>query len=115
MSTSLPHHQQEMRKAKAAAKEFSKKWLQRAGDEKQETQQFWSELLRTVFGVDNTEDMLFFEDKVEVGRQRYIDVHIPSTQVIIEQKSAGVDLTAPQEQSGGAVLTPYEQAKRYFV
>lgn len=109
----LPNPRPEMLKAKAAAKKFSDKWLQRAGDEKQETQQFWSELLRTVFGVDTTEDVMFFEERVEVGRTHYIDVHIPSTQVIIEQKSAGIDLTAPQEQSDGAVLTPYEQAKRY--
>lgn len=100
-------------KAKAAAKEFAKKWLTRPGDEKQECAAFWLELLRTVFGVRNPEDIVLFEDRVKVDHTRFIDARIPSTRVMIEQKSADVDLSAPQKQSGGALLTPYEQAKRY--
>ena len=106
-------NQSAIRKAKAAAKEFSKKWLARPGDEKQECAAFWLELLRTVYGVRNPEDIVLFEDRVKVDHTRFIDARIPSTRVIIEQKSADVDLSAPQKQSGGALLTPYEQAKRY--
>lgn len=102
-----------IRKAKAAAKEFSKKWQTRPGDEKQECAAFWLELLRTVYGVRNPEDIVLFEDRVKVDHTRFIDARIPSTRVIIEQKSADVALDAPQKQSGGALLTPYEQAKRY--
>lgn len=101
-----------IRKAKAAAKEFSKKWQTRPGDEKQECAAFWLELLRTVYGVRNPEDIVLFEDRVKVDHTRFIDARIPSTRVIIEQKSADVALDAPQKQSGGALLTPYEQAKR---
>lgn len=106
-------NQAAIRKAKAAAKEFAKKWLARPGDEKQECAAFWLELLRTVYGVRNPEDIVLFEDRVKVDHTRFIDARIPSTRVIIEQKSADVDLSAPQKQSGGALLTPYEQAKRY--
>ena len=109
----LSMNQAAIRKAKAAAKEFSKKWLARPGDEKQECAAFWLELLRTVYGVRNPEDIVLFEDRVKVDHTRFIDARIPSTRVIIEQKSADVDLSAPQKQSGGALLTPYEQAKRY--
>ena len=101
------------RKAKAAAKAFSKKWLAEAGDEKQETSRFWMELLRSVFGVENPEDLIRFEVKVDLSHQSYIDAHIPTTRVVIEQKSAGVDLGAAKKQSDGAMLTPYQQAKRY--
>lgn len=106
-------NQAAIRKAKTAAKEFAKKWLARPGDEKQECAAFWLELLRTVYGVRNPEDIVLFEDRVKVDHTRFIDARIPSTRVMIEQKSADVDLSAPQKQSGGAMLTPYEQAKRY--
>lgn len=109
----LSVNQAVIRKAKAAAKEFSKKWQTRPGDEKQECAAFWLELLRTVYGVRNPEDIVLFEDRVKVDHTRFIDARIPSTRVIIEQKSADVALDAPQKQSGGALLTPYEQAKRY--
>lgn len=109
----LSMNQTAIRKAKAAAKEFSKKWQTRPGDEKQECAAFWLELLRTVYGVRNAEDIVLFEDRVKVDHTRFIDARIPSTRVIIEQKSSDVDLAVPQKQSGGAMLTPYEQAKRY--
>lgn len=109
----LSMNQAAIRKAKAAAKEFAKKWLARPGDEKQECAAFWLELLRTVYGVRTPEDIVLFEDRVKVDHTRFIDARIPSTRVMIEQKSADVDLAAPQKQSGGAMLTPYEQAKRY--
>ena len=43
----------------------------------------------------------------------FIDGYISSTKVLIEQKGSKIDLTKPQEQSDGAILTPYQQAKRY--
>lgn len=43
---------------KKAAKEFAEKWLGR-GDEKQDTQAFWTSLLRDVFGVVNPESNIF--------------------------------------------------------
>ena len=96
-----------------AARAFAEKWLAAGGDEKQETQRFWMELLHSVFAVPNSADTIRFEVPVDLSHQSYIDAHLPATRVVIEQKSAGIDLAKPQRQSDGSMLTPYEQAKRY--
>ena len=95
-----------------AAKEFAKKW-QNIGDEKQDTQRFWMELLQNVYGIDNPADFIGFEQRVQLGHISYIDAMIPATHTMIEQKSLGKDLNAPIKQSDGTLLTPAEQAKRY--
>ena len=97
---------------KKAAKEFAVKWCGR-GDEKQDTQVFWTSLLRDVFGVANPEDSIQFEKRIKLGHTSFIDAYIPSTKVLIEQKSIDVDLLKPARQSDGTLLTPYQQADRY--
>ena len=99
---------------KKAAKRFAETWRGK-GYEKGESQPFWIELLRTVFGVDNPEHFVVFENPVELAHTNFIDARIPSTEVLIEQKSLGVDLNAKQKQSDGAMLTPMEQAQRYIL
>ena len=94
------------------AKEFAEYW-QDKGDEKQETQRYWIELLQEVLGVENPSRYIEFEKTVKIKHTNFIDGYIASTKVLIEQKGAKVDLTKPQEQSDGAMLTPYQQAKRY--
>ena len=94
------------------AKEFAEYW-QDKGDEKQETQRYWIELLQEVLGVENPSRYIEFEKTVKIKHTNFIDAYISSTKVLIEQKGAKVDLTKPQEQSDGAMLTPYQQAKRY--
>ena len=54
-----------------------------------------------------------FEDKVHIDHTSFIDAYIPSTHVMIEQKSLGKDLRKPIKQSDGSLLTPFQQAKRY--
>ena len=104
----------ELAKRKAAAKAFADKWTAAPGDEKQETQSFWIELLQEVLGVRSDSRTISFEMRVKVGSStRFIDAYLPDTRVLIEQKSSSVDMDAPQMQSGGDMLTPYEQAKRY--
>ena len=98
--------------SKKAAKEFAEKWCGR-GDEKQDTQAFWLSLLRDVFGVANPEDSIQFEKRIKLGHTSFIDAYIPSTKVLIEQKSVDVDLLKPAKQSDGNMLTPYQQADRY--
>ena len=84
------------------------------GDEKQDTQRYWIDLLHTVLGVENPTKHLLFEKRVKLeDSTRYIDVYIPETNVLIEQKSSSIDLSKPELQSGGASLTPYNQARRY--
>ena len=98
---------------KSAAKAFADSWKGR-GDEKQETQKFWIELLHDVFGVANPTSAMEFEKKVKLeGSIRFIDVYIPETRVIVEQKSVGIELSKEGSQSGGDNLTPYNQARRY--
>lgn len=98
---------------KKAALEFSRRWQGR-GDEKQDTQTFWTDLFQSVFGVENAIRHLRFEKRVKLeDSTRYIDVYIPDTKVIVEQKGKHIDLSKAEHQSGGASLTPYNQARRY--
>lgn len=96
------------------AQNFAKKWLSAVGDEKRETSLFWQELLHTVYGVQNPGEVVRFKKSVKVdGVTHFIDAYLPNTHVVIEQKSSDVALNTPQMQPGGAVLTPYQQAKLY--
>lgn len=98
---------------KRAAAEFAATWIGK-GDEKQDTQRFWIDLFQSVFGVKNPTKHLLFEKRVRLEEStRYIDVYIPDTKVLIEQKGMNIDLAKPELQSGGASLTPYNQARRY--
>lgn len=113
MAKKLPTPQQEERRRKAAAKKFAEKWLAAPGEEKKETALFWIELLRKVYDVPDVEDVLRFEKGVSLSHPSYIDIQLPNTHVVIEQKSANVALDKEQRQSDGSMLTPYGQAKRY--
>ena len=96
-----------------AARKFINHWRGK-GDEKQDSQLFWVSLLQDVYGMESVQENVQFERRVIVdGQQKYIDVYLPETRVMIEQKSMTKDLTKPEPQSGGIMLTPYQQAKRY--
>ena len=75
----------------AAAKEFAKRWQGR-GYEKGESQLFWTDMLTSVFGVEDVTSFVRYEESVKVDQTNFIDVYIPSTRVLIEQKSLGKDL-----------------------
>lgn len=95
-----------------AARQFINRWKKR-GYEKGDTQSFWIELLHGVLGFDNVTQRLQFEKQVEIGEKdtNYIDVYIPETKVIIEQKSLKIDLDKKQPLHNNK--TPYEQAFEY--
>ena len=95
-----------------AAKEFAEYW-QGKGNEKSDTHAFWFSLLRQVFGMENPEQNVDTEKPVPLDHMSYIDVYIPSTKVLIEQKSITKDLNKGYVQSDEQILTPYQQAKRY--
>lgn len=95
-----------------AAIEFAKRWHGR-GYEKGESQRYWLDLLGNVYGVLNPTEWVEFEDKVQLDSTSFIDVMIPATHVMIEQKSLGKDLRKPIRQSDGTMLTPFQQAQRY--
>ena len=96
---------------RAAAKEFVRHWRGQ-GDEKQQTQRFWMELLTKVFGVDGS-TAIAFELPVKLEHTSFIDGYIAATRVLIEQKGADIDLKRGYKQSDGSLLTPYQQARRY--
>ena len=97
---------------RAAAKEFAAYWKNR-GDEKQETQRFWIDLLRNVYGVPNPEQSIEFEVPVKLSHTSFIDGYLTDTRILIEQKGADIDLKKGYKQSDGQILTPYQQARRY--
>ena len=94
------------------AKDFAEYWKDK-GDEKQETQRYWIGLLQEVLGVQNAQKVIEFEKRVKLTHTSFIDAYISDTKVLIEQKGIKIDLAKPQEQSDGAILTPFGQAKRY--
>lgn len=96
-----------------SAKEFSEFW-QGKGYEKGQSQAFWLSLLRDVFGIEHPESFISFEDQVHLDHTSFIDGYIPSTRVMIEQKSLGKNLNQAIKQSDGTLLTPFQQAKRYI-
>ena len=96
------------------AKEFSKFWNNK-GYEKGQSQQFWLQLLTEVYGVQNPSEFIEFEDQVHIDKNTgFIDGYIPSTKVLIEQKSIDKDLRKGIRQSDGSLLTPFQQAKKYI-
>lgn len=97
---------------RAAAKRFADVWKNR-GYEKGETQSFWLSLLRDVFQIEHPEEFIRFEEQIKLDNTSFMDGHIESTHVLIEQKSIGKDLKKGIKQSDGTVLTPFQQAKRY--
>ncbi len=95
-----------------AARQFYYKWNGK-GREDEDARSYWIEILQNILGVDHVTDRVDFEKKVvgPDGNTKRIDVYIPETHVIIEQKSLGIALDKPQAGHGG--MTPYDQAKMY--
>lgn len=101
-----------VREQKKQAKKFIERWKER-GNERQDSQSFWLDLLQSVYGVENPSDYITFEDKVMLDHTSFIDGYIEKTKVLIEQKGANKDLNKAIKQSDGTYLTPFQQAKRY--
>ena len=99
----------------SAAAEFAERWKGR-GYERGESQPFWIDLLSNVYGIETPSDgFITFEDHRMVDASNFIDGRIPSTKVLIEQKSLGKDLRKGILQSDGSLLNPFQQARRYVV
>ena len=94
------------------AKAFIERWKDR-GNERQDTQSFWLDLLQSVYGIENPSEYIKFEDKVMMDHTSFMDGYIDTTKVLIEQKGSNKDLSKAIKQSDGSMLTPFQQAKRY--
>lgn len=95
-----------------AARQFFYRWNGK-GKEDEDARSYWIEFLQDVMGVSDVTKRVEFEKKLvgSKGSTERIDVYIPETRVIIEQKSLGIQLDKPQAGHDGK--TPYEQAKGY--
>lgn len=102
------------REQRKSAKEFAKKW-EGIGYEKGDSARFWLSLLNEVYGVEKPSDFMRFEDKIMLDHTSFIDGYIPTTHVLIEQKSIDKDLRKGIRQSDGSILSPFQQAKRYSI
>ncbi len=95
-----------------AAKKFKEFWLLAKDSEAGGYSKFWLSLLSDVLGVDDVFSRIDFQSPVPMkGTTKFLDAWIPETRVLIEHKSRGVKLDAPQSGHGGK--TPYEQALEY--
>lgn len=94
---------------KKQIQEFIDRW-DGHGDEKQETQKFWLDLMQNVLGMPNAIHDTEFEHKTAGGG--FIDVLCPDARFLVEQKSADIDLDK-KEPRQGEMVTPVEQALRY--
>ena len=97
---------------KQSARKFVEYWTFQRGSEKGEDQQFWNSLLGEVLGLEDIKSHVQYQVPVPMkGTTKFLDAWIPETRVLIEHKSRGVNLDAPQAGHNG--LTPYEQAVEY--
>ena len=98
----------------ANAKLFVKKWQGR-GKERQDDKTFWEDLLEDVFGVEKARGIIEVQKPVKFqGSTKAIDIYIKPSKVVIEQKSKGVSLDKKEEQSDKTMLSPFDQAQRYY-
>ncbi len=101
-----------MNDSRAAARKFVATWKGR-GHERGESQTFWNQLLHDVFGIETPANFIRFELPVKLKNAKFIDAYIPTTKVLIEQKSSTDDLRKAKRQSDKEELTPFQQALRY--
>lgn len=99
----------EQRKAASA---FVERWQER-GNERQDSQTFWLDLLENVYDINQPGEYISFEDQVHLDHTSFIDGYITATNVMIEQKGRTKDLRKGIKQSDGTFLTPFQQAQRY--
>lgn len=73
------------------ARQFFYKWNGK-GREDEDARSYWIDILQDILGADHVTDRVDFEKKV-VGpdnNTKRIDVYIPETSILIEQKSLGI-------------------------
>ena len=103
-----------LKEQKKNAQAFIKRWEDR-GNERQDSQSFWLDLLQSVYGIEKPSKYITFEDKVMLDHTSFIDGFIDTTKVLIEQKGADKDLNKAIKQSDGTYLTPFQPARQYKI
>ena len=103
---------------KAAAKAFVERWMAAEGSEDRESDNFWIELCGELLEIPNPTYVLDRQRKV---RGRRIDIFYEDRGILIENKSRGISLDAPEQRGWTGtgknkrprMITPYEQARWY--
>ena len=92
-----------------AAGQFFYRWKEKS-QRRWHSRSYWTEILNNILAVERVTERVDFEKKVigAYGNTKRIDVYIPKTHVLNEQKSSGIPLS--KLHNG---MTPYEQAKYY--
>ena len=99
---------------KQAARKFREFWTLAKDSEVGGYQKFWISLLGDVLHMDDVMSRISFQSPVQLkDTTKYLDAWIPETRVLIEHKSRGIKLDAPQSGHGGK--TPFEQALEYNI
>ena len=97
-----------------AARKFREYWTLAKDSEVGGYQKYWISLLGDVLGMDDVMARISFQSPVQLkDTTKFLDAWIPETRVLIEHKSRGVKLDAPQAGHGGK--TPFEQALEYNI
>ena len=101
---------------------FVKAWSNQ-GHEVADKVTFWNAILKFL-GVPQEQidnhSFIQYEKSIKLKQNEHftgsIDAYIPSTKVLIEQKSSGVDLSKPEDRPNGGhteKIKPFDQARRY--
>lgn len=93
------------------AQQFADRWKGR-GNEKQDTQQYWLDLLEHVLYITNTHDRDVCRFEAKTALNGRIDVLLPQARILIEQKSLNIDLDKPEPRQN-ELKTPVKQALDY--
>lgn len=111
-----------MKANKKAIKDFISTWKDQ-GSEVADKVTYWNTLLELLdVPREQIENRTFIEYEKPIKLRKNesfhgsIDAYIPSTKVLIEQKSNGVDLSKPESRPNSGhteKVTPFQQAKRY--
>ena len=97
-----------------SARKFREFWTLAKDSEVGGYQKFWLSLLGDVLGMDDVMARISFQSAVQLkDTTKFLDAWIPETRVLIEHKSRGIKLDAPQAGHGGK--TPFEQALEYNI
>ncbi len=97
-----------------SARKFREFWALANDSEVGGYQKFWLSLLGEVLRMENVMSRIQFQSPVQLkDTTKFLDAWIPETRVLIEHKSRGIKLDAPQSGHGGK--TPFEQALEYNI
>lgn len=72
----------DVRVQKKQAKAFIERWRDR-GNERQDSQSFWLDLLQSVYGIEKPSEYIKFEDKVMLDNSSFFDGYIDKTRICI--------------------------------